>query len=124
MKGEVSAAVEYDNHYYITGYFFITDEFSARLIKLSAIGEEVYIKKILHAATPNRANDLILSTDNQLLITGSDSINGDDYAYLRKLDLDGNVIGEITSGGFGPTVGGPVAMGYVPAAFAEPGTEL
>ena len=33
-------------------------------------------------------------------------------------------IGRITSGGFGPTVGGPVAMGYVPATHAEPGTTL
>lgn len=39
-------------------------------------------------------------------------------------DKDGTVIGKITSGGFGPTVGGPVAMGYVPAAFAEVGTEI
>jgi aminomethyltransferase len=31
-------------------------------------------------------------------------------------------IGEITSGGFGPTVGGPVAMGYVATAQAAPGT--
>jgi len=34
------------------------------------------------------------------------------------------VVGEITSGGFGPSVGGPVAMGYVPRAMAEDGTEL
>jgi aminomethyltransferase len=33
-------------------------------------------------------------------------------------------IGEITSGGFGPTHGGPVAMGYVDAAFAAIGTEV
>ena len=33
-------------------------------------------------------------------------------------------IGRIISGGFGPTVGGPVAMGYVPAAMAETGTQL
>lgn len=32
--------------------------------------------------------------------------------------------GEITSGGFGPTVGGPVAMGYVATDFAKPGTPL
>jgi aminomethyltransferase len=45
-------------------------------------------------------------------------------AHTQVTDLDGNVIGEITSGGFGPTVNGPVAMGYVPAAFAEPGTPV
>lgn len=39
-------------------------------------------------------------------------------------DADGRTIGEITSGGFGPTVGGPVSMGYVPPALAEPGTRI
>ncbi|NFV81465.1 glycine cleavage system aminomethyltransferase GcvT [Magnetospirillum aberrantis SpK] len=45
-------------------------------------------------------------------------------AHTEITDLDGNVIGEITSGGFGPSVNGPVAMGYVPAAFAAPGTAV
>ncbi len=36
----------------------------------------------------------------------------------------GVVVGRITSGGFGPTVGGPLAMGYVPTALANPGTPL
>ncbi|MEQ8602425.1 MAG: glycine cleavage system aminomethyltransferase GcvT [Marivibrio sp.] len=36
----------------------------------------------------------------------------------------GERLGEVTSGGFGPTVGGPVAMGYVPSAFAAPGTRV
>ena len=39
-------------------------------------------------------------------------------------DMDGNPIGQVTSGGFGPTVGAPVAMGYVSTAFAQPDTEL
>ena len=33
-------------------------------------------------------------------------------------------IGTITSGGFGPTVGGPVAMGYLPADLSDIGTEV
>ncbi|GER07242.1 aminomethyltransferase [Iodidimonas muriae] len=33
-------------------------------------------------------------------------------------------IGALTSGGFGPTLGGPVAMGYVESAFQAPGTDL
>jgi aminomethyltransferase len=37
---------------------------------------------------------------------------------------DGTVIGKITSGGFGPSVNGPVAMGYVETAFAAVGTKL
>ncbi len=39
-------------------------------------------------------------------------------------DLDGNSIGEITSGGFGPSFGGPMAMGYLASAFAAPGTPV
>lgn len=33
-------------------------------------------------------------------------------------------IGAITSGGFGPSVGAPVAMGYLPAGFAAPGVTV
>jgi aminomethyltransferase len=40
------------------------------------------------------------------------------------LDGAGARIGTMTSGGYGPTVGGPVAMGYVAAAYAAPGTAL
>jgi len=40
------------------------------------------------------------------------------------LGTDGEQIGIVTSGGFGASVGGPVALGYVPAAMAEPGTRL
>lgn len=39
-------------------------------------------------------------------------------------DPDGNRIGEITSGGFGPTVNAPVAMGYVAASHAAVGTPV
>lgn len=37
---------------------------------------------------------------------------------------DNKKIGVITSGGFGPSVDGPVAMGYVETAFAANGTKL
>lgn len=33
-------------------------------------------------------------------------------------------IGAVTSGGFGPSLDGPIAMGYVPAALAVPGTRV
>ena len=39
-------------------------------------------------------------------------------------DADGNAIGIVTSGGFAPTLQAPIAMGYVPPAFAEPGTKV
>ncbi|WP_315928803.1 glycine cleavage system aminomethyltransferase GcvT [Mesorhizobium sp. SP-1A] len=45
-------------------------------------------------------------------------------AGASLLDADGNVVGRVTSGGFGPSAGHPVAMGYVSAALAKPGTRL
>jgi len=36
----------------------------------------------------------------------------------------GAAVGRVTSGGFGPSVGAPVAMGYVPTGLAEAGTPL
>jgi len=39
-------------------------------------------------------------------------------------DKSGRVIGRITSGGFGPSVNAPVAMGYVEIAFANDGTGI
>lgn len=38
--------------------------------------------------------------------------------------VEGRPIGVVTSGGFGPTVNGPVAMGYVETAFAAAGTAV
>ncbi|MBY6003865.1 glycine cleavage system aminomethyltransferase GcvT [Salipiger bermudensis] len=43
---------------------------------------------------------------------------------LFENETGGAPVGRITSGGFGPTVGGPVAMGYVPSERATPGTRL
>jgi aminomethyltransferase len=40
------------------------------------------------------------------------------------VDAAGTVIGRITSGGFGPSVDGAIAMGYVAAAHAAPGTAI
>ena len=40
------------------------------------------------------------------------------------VDASGTKIGTVTSGGFGPSVNGPVAMGYVDRAHAAAGTKL
>lgn len=45
-------------------------------------------------------------------------------ANTKVLSEAGESIGEITSGGFGPTVGGPVAMGYVRADSSKDGTKV
>ncbi|MBD1550978.1 glycine cleavage system aminomethyltransferase GcvT [Pseudomonas typographi] len=39
-------------------------------------------------------------------------------------DAQGHVVGHVCSGGFGPTLGGPVAMGYVAAHLSAVGTPL
>lgn len=39
----------------------------------------------------------------------------------KIFDPQGRAVGIVTSGGFGPSVGAPVAMGYVETAFAQPG---
>lgn len=39
-------------------------------------------------------------------------------------DMTGRQIGIITSGGFGPSVGGPIAMGYVEPGSSVPGTSV
>jgi aminomethyltransferase len=40
------------------------------------------------------------------------------------VDASGAAIGRVTSGGFAPSVGQPIAMAYVPAALAVPGTTI
>lgn len=41
-----------------------------------------------------------------------------------EIAVNGEIVGVVTSGGFGPTVGAPVAMGYVRSDLAKPGTAL
>lgn len=43
---------------------------------------------------------------------------------LYETEAAADPIGRVTSGGFGPSVGAPVAMGYVPAPLARKGTLL
>ena len=45
-------------------------------------------------------------------------------APLFAGESDAGHVGRVTSGGFGPSVGAPVAMGYVPASLAAPGTRV
>jgi aminomethyltransferase len=40
------------------------------------------------------------------------------------LDRDGDEVGRVTSGGFSPTLGRPIAMAYAPATLAAPGTPV
>ncbi|MGJ8537170.1 MAG: glycine cleavage system aminomethyltransferase GcvT [Parasphingopyxis sp.] len=40
------------------------------------------------------------------------------------VDADGRDVGKVTSGGFSPSLGQPIAMAYVPAGLAEPGNTI
>ncbi len=44
--------------------------------------------------------------------------------HSELTDIDGSHVGEITSGGFGPSVGGPIAMGYVASSHTAVGTSI
>src|SRR6185312_2404849 len=54
-----------------------------------------------------------------LLVDGAPARDGADI-----LDAEGEAIGKITSGGFSPSLGRAIAIGFVPPAFAAPGTRL
>ncbi|MFN3911289.1 glycine cleavage system aminomethyltransferase GcvT [Hyphomonas sp.] len=41
-----------------------------------------------------------------------------------EIFVDGAAVGVVTSGGFGPSLDAPVAMGYIDAALAAPGTRI
>jgi glycine cleavage system aminomethyltransferase T len=45
-------------------------------------------------------------------------------SHDKIYDTSGKQVGEVTSGVFGPTVKGPVSMGYVDKALSKAGTEL
>ncbi|KQP08742.1 glycine cleavage system protein T [Methylobacterium sp. Leaf99] len=45
-------------------------------------------------------------------------------APLFAEEAAGEAIGRVTSGGFGPSLQAPVAMGYLPVALARPGTRV
>ncbi|WP_372435447.1 glycine cleavage system aminomethyltransferase GcvT [Rhodospirillum rubrum] len=45
-------------------------------------------------------------------------------AHSAILGPDGGVVGEVTSGGFSPSLAAPIAMGMVPAELAAPGTAV
>ena len=42
----------------------------------------------------------------------------------QVFDPDGTPVGEVTSGGFGPSVEAPIAMGYIATDYAKNGTKL
>jgi aminomethyltransferase len=48
----------------------------------------------------------------------------EDRISIDVQDAAGRVVGRVSSGGFGPPLGGPLALAYVDSAHAAPGTAL
>lgn len=76
-------------------------------------GAEVILLEFEHGASRRRVG---LAAEGRAPIRAG--------AELFADEISATSIGHVSSGGFGPTVGAPVAMGYVPSASAQPGTRL
>jgi aminomethyltransferase len=76
------------------------------------LGADIILKQINEGASRKRVG--IASADGRTPLR--------DHTILKN--SSGDVVGEITSGGFGPTHEGPVAMGYVSHDMSTVGTEL
>lgn len=74
-------------------------------------GAEVIRNQIEHGATRRRVG---IRPDGKLPLREGTVLFNDDQLE----------VGKVTSGGFGPSVGGPIAMGYVKVAWATLGSRL
>jgi aminomethyltransferase len=76
-------------------------------------GADRILDELEHGATRRRVG---LRPDGKAPVRSHAPLYSDEGGQTR--------IGEVTSGGFGPTVDGPVAMGYVSIGKAAPGTRV
>jgi aminomethyltransferase len=74
-------------------------------------GAEIIFGQLAHGAPRRRVG---LKPEGRAPVRGG--------APLFAGETDDAAIGRVTSGGFGPSLDAPIAMGYVPAALAAPGT--
>lgn len=75
------------------------------------LGAEVIMRQLAEGVSRKRVG--LLVKDRMPVREGAELV-----------DAEGRAVGKVTSGGFGPTVGGPVAMGYVDTAHATLGNPL
>ncbi len=84
-----------------------------------------YAVDLDHRAFPGRDALVKLRDDENLPRRAGWELAGkrvprEGYAVLR----DGRAVGRVTSGTFSPSLGKPIAMGYVPAELTAPGSEV
>lgn len=75
------------------------------------LGADIILRQLAEGVARKRVG--LLVKDRMPVREGADLV-----------DAEGRPVGKVTSGGFGPTVGGPVAMGYVDTAHAAIGKPL
>jgi aminomethyltransferase len=75
------------------------------------LGAEVIMQQLKEGAARKRVG--LLVKDRMPVREGAELV-----------DAEGRPVGKVTSGGFGPTVGAPVAMGYVDSKHAQLGSAL
>jgi aminomethyltransferase len=76
-------------------------------------GAEIILDQIEHGAPRRRVG---LKPEGRAPVRGG--------ALLFAEETGDAAIGAVTSGGFGPSLDAPIAMGYVPVALAAPGTRI
>ncbi|NWH37673.1 GCST protein, partial [Chloropsis hardwickii] len=73
-------------------------------------------------------DDLVLSQQQGGVVSKRVGLLPIERAPVREgaeiVDAEGTAIGRVTSGGFGPSLGGPLAMGYVSAPHSDLGSEV
>jgi aminomethyltransferase len=77
------------------------------------VGDDVVLRQLRDGVTRRRVG--LAVTERRPVRSGS---------TLRPAGGDESSAGVVTSGGFAPTLGHPIAMGYVASAYTSPGTEL
>ncbi len=83
--------------------------FAVKLDKGEFIGRDALVA----ATEPERRLACLVLTDPRAVALGSEPVR-----------IDGELVGRVTSGGYGYTVERSIAYAYVPAAAAEPGTPV
>jgi len=74
-------------------------------------GAEIIMRQLAEGVAKKRVG--LLVKDRMPVREGAEIVNA-----------EGKLVGRVTSGGFGATLGGPVAMGYVEIEYAKIGTAL
>ncbi|WP_103381587.1 glycine cleavage system aminomethyltransferase GcvT [Pseudonocardia dioxanivorans] len=93
-----------------------TDPFAAGLRRVVALDKEFVGRDALAARAESEPARVLVG------LTGEGRRAG--RAGAAVLDADGSLAGEVTSGVLSPTLGVPIALAYVDAALAAPGTAV